>query len=218
MGYKYVTNTSTGANELFIKVVDDNFFLSLGIITSNYYDLWFTASYYLSKSTRWSSVWGDIPQESYKRIGDFLTTEERLLYLDDEYNEPGVLDSWWYNDNAGVKKFLEVLKITESRFLEQKDLFKNISNSKEVSEFAVYASSAFNLMKMGVDNTFEYNYVPAKPINGIPIDLFKVAEKVLFFTNGILNKNTVKGLAADVWRQMQFGDANVSIHNTPTSS
>lgn len=204
LGYRHVNRTSTGANELFIKVLQDNFFLCLGIINSTIYHSRFTASYYLSKSTRWSSVWGDIPKESYKRIGDFLTKEERLLFLDDEFNEKGVIDAWWKNDQAGTKYFIDVLKITESRFLEQKDLFKKVDNSKSVNEFIHYAIAAYNLMKFPIDNTFEYKYVPVKPINEIPIDLFKIAEKALFLKNGILNKNTVKALAADIWRQMQL--------------
>ncbi len=203
LGYLQIKDTLTGANGLFIKVIDDVYFLSLGLTISNYYDSRFTASFYLSKSIRWSSIWGDIPQESYERVGSFLTKKERRLYLDDEHNKQGVIDSWWSGDDEGIKNFLETVKITESRFLGQKNLFSKIKSSVEIKQFTDYASNVFKFIDENNDNKFNFQFTPNKKIDDIPVELFKAAEKTLSKKEGILNVNTVKALAADVWHQIQ---------------
>ena len=108
MGYREVKDTVSGANGLFIKPIPEGFFLSLGLTISKFYDTRFTASLYLSKTTRWGSSWGDIPYESYRRVGRFLTKDERRLYLDDVHNAEGVSDAWWHFDSEGdIQKFIE---------------------------------------------------------------------------------------------------------------
>jgi len=75
LGYQEMKDSVTGANGLFVRSLGDGFYLSLGFVISNYYESKFTAAYYLSQSTRWSSWWNDIPVESYRRPGDFLEKE-----------------------------------------------------------------------------------------------------------------------------------------------
>lgn len=67
LGYKLFVDSITGADGLFIKRIRDEYFLSLGLERSNYYDSKFSASFYLSKTTIWGAWWGDIPKESYQR-------------------------------------------------------------------------------------------------------------------------------------------------------
>ncbi len=47
----------------------------------------------------------------------------------------------------------------------------------------------------------EYQFIPDAKIGDIPADWFKAAEIALKNNDAILNKNTVKRLAADAWRQ-----------------
>lgn len=202
LGYLEFKDTLTGASGLFIKQVQNGLYLTLGLEISNYYDSKFSASYYLSKTTRWGSVWGDIPKESYERIGHFLTKEERLRYLDKDHNKGKITDAWWNgNEDSSIKSFLEVVKITEKRFLKQEGLLSAIENSSEIRELADYASSVIKMIDSGGSNITDYKFVPPKPIDDIPIEWFEAAENVIFNNSGILNANTVKLLAADAWRQ-----------------
>ena len=203
LGYTEVKDSLTGAHGLFIKVLEDGFYLTLGLEMSSFYDTRFTASFYLSKTTRWASSWGDIPYSSYERIGVFLTKEERLLYLDEEHNKEGVRDAWWLADRKGdYDKFIQVVKITEPRFLAQKDLFFSIENSKEVEILSGYAKSVFRLIADGIDDDeYKYYYLPKNNVDDIPEQWFKAAEITLRQCGGIVNTNTVKKLAGDAWRQ-----------------
>ena len=47
-------------------------------------------------------------------------------------------------------------------------------------------------------------FQPNKIIDEIPFIWFEAAESVIRDNNGILNKNTVKLLAADAWRQVKL--------------
>ncbi|MBL0335902.1 MAG: hypothetical protein IPP73_11560 [Chitinophagaceae bacterium] len=79
------------------------------------------------------AIWGDIPSESYERPGKFLTKDERGLYLDKEHNAEGVIDAWWTADRKGdYNYFIDVIKITEPRFLKQDNLFANVEKSEDV--------------------------------------------------------------------------------------
>lgn len=202
LGYFESKDTLTGASGLFIKQVGNGFYLTLGLEISNFYESKFSASYYLSKTTRWSSVWGDIPKSSYERIGHFLTREERFTYLDDEHNEERVTDAWWNgNEEREIQNFLKVVEITEKRFLGQEALLSDIENSSEVKELANDASSVIKLMESGGSNMTDYRFVQQNPVDDIPMEWFEAAENVIVRNNGILNANTVKLLAADAWRQ-----------------
>jgi hypothetical protein len=202
MGYKEIKDTITGAEGLFIKPLPSGFFLSLGFTISRSYESLFTADFYLSKTTIWGATWGDIPCNSYERIGTFLTKDERMLYLDAEYCGDGVVDAWWRGDREDdFCKFLEIVRITEGRFLEQDDLFVKVERSADVKELVDHVSGVFEIVEKGINDKFEYQFKPNKPMDDIPAEWFKAAEITLKNKGGILNKNTVKRLAADAWRQ-----------------
>jgi len=204
-GYQEFKDTQTGASGLFIKLINQNYFLALGLIISRLYDTRFTASYYLSKTTRWSAVWGDIPRESYQRISHFLTREERQLLLDEEHKKEGVLDAWWSSNNKDeVSNFFQVVKITENRFLNQENLFFKIDNSAEVRDLVSYSKNVIALVTHQKITEYDYRFIPNKSIDDVPLDWFKAAEITLLGQGGILNVNTVKSLAIDAWRQYRI--------------
>jgi hypothetical protein len=204
-GYKEFKDSITGANGLFIKIVRPGFFLTLGLNISRLYEERFTAELYLSKSTIWGAVWGDLPNDSYVRVGTFLTREERKLYLDDAYQTIDG-DAWWQNNRKGdIQKFLEALKITEGRLLNQIDLLKKIDNSIELRELIGQVNDVFDIVYTGAFDNRSYKFIPEKEIDGIPMKWFKAAELVLMNEGRILNRNTVKRLAADSWRQRELG-------------
>ena len=181
--------------------------MTLGLEVSRLYDARFTASYYLSKTTRWGSVWYDIPKESYERVGKYLTKEERKLLLNEEFCRDGVIDAWWHDNE--VDNFFRAIELTEPRFLYQ-DLFSKIEESIEAQKLSHYSSAVINAIQEGrVDELANYKFIPEKPINDVPLIWFKAAEAVVLNENGILNSNTVKALAFDAWRQYQIRKSSI---------
>ncbi|MDB4918756.1 hypothetical protein [Mucilaginibacter sp.] len=202
LGYREIKDTITPAQGLYIKLVENDLYLTLGLTISRYYDSMFTASFYISKTTIWARYGGDIPKNSYQRIGNFLTTEERGILLNEEHSKEGVKDAWWNEkDEKAIKYFLETVRITESRFLGQPDLFFNIQNSKDVNELDKLAKMVIDEVDSDNINGYNYQFIPKKSIDDIPMDWFKTAERVIMAEKAILNINTVKALAADAWRQ-----------------
>ena len=202
LGYKEVKDTITPAQGLYIKIVEKDFYLTLGLTISRYYHSMFTASFYLSKTTIWALFGGDIPKNSYERVGCFLTKKEKEVLLEDTYSKEGVNDAWWNLENENVlEHFFETVKITEKRFLDQPGLFDKIKNSSLVNELHKLAKMVIEAIDSTNKNEYNYQYIPEKPIDDIPMEWFKAAERVISNENDILNINTVKRLAADAWRQ-----------------
>jgi len=205
LGYTQIKDSVNGSDGLFAKLVANDLYLTLGLIISRFYDAKFTASYYLSKSTIWSAVWGDIPRDCYSRVSAHLTKEERYTLLSEEYTHEGVVDGWWDDSGDSITGFITTIKITESRFLGQLDLIDRIEKSVEVSHLKYLSSQLFKEIQND-EEEFIYHFIPLKNIANIPSIWFKAAERVLFKEKSILNVNTVKRLAADAWRQKCIED------------
>jgi len=215
LGFQEFKDTQCGTSGLFIKLAKDAYFLSLGIILSNYYEERFTGSFYLSKTARWGSVWGDIPQRSYQRIGQFLTQEEKSLLLHEEHRQYGVVDAWWNgNNDQEIDKFLKAVEITQDRFLSQNDLIHEIDRSVEVQKLEKLSSSVMSMFTKSENIQFgqtDFKCIPKKSVDNVPLDWFKVAEIVLIEQKGVLNVNTVKQLAVDAWRQFSIRQNQVDV-------
>ncbi|SCW65912.1 hypothetical protein [Mucilaginibacter sp. NFR10] len=209
LGYKFIKDSLTGAQGLFLKQVNDKYFVMLGLTISKNYPEMFTASFYLSKITIWGALWGDIPCESYERISKFLNIEERRRLLDDRFCLPGIVDGWWKADENGIVDFLNTLKITEIRFLSQENLFEKIESSRDIQELFNLSKKVINRIKVNDDGYYTLRFCPSKPIDDIPADWFKAAEKVIIDEKSILNANTVKRLAADAFRQKLAADDKI---------
>jgi hypothetical protein len=210
LGYIELQDTLTGSNGLFGKQIEKDFFLTLGLEISRYYHSMFTASFYLSKTTRWGSVWGDIPQECYERVGHFLTPEERKKYLSEEFQKEGILDAWCDAANEKeVANFIEVVRVSEERFVRQKDLPKKIESSREIKELLECAAMVIDKATINNVNGRSYQFLPTRAIDDIPMNWFRAAEEVLSQRKAILNANTVKLLAADAWRQKKIKEVKV---------
>lgn len=204
LGFIYITDSLTGAQGLFAKNVKGKYYITLGLEISRYYDSMFSASYYLSKTTRWSSVWGDIPRDSFERVGVLLQRNERNKFLSDEFNREGVVDAWWdIEEPTSIPNFIETIKISEVRFQDNKELINSIDESSEIAELLELAQKTKDAVKnKKICCILEFQ--PNKIIDEIPFIWFEAAESVIRDNNGILNKNTVKLLAADAWRQVKL--------------
>jgi len=202
LGYKEIQDTITVAQGLYIKLIENGLYLSIGLTISRYHDSMFTASFYLSKTTNWATYGGDIPKQSYQRVGHLLTKEERNILLDEKYTKDGINDAWWNAQNQKeVNNFIKTLNITEKRFLNQANLMIDIQNSKDVNELGKLAKMVIHKVDHDNIDKFNYQFIPKKPIDNIPIEWFKAAEIVIKSENAVLNINTVKLLAADAYRQ-----------------
>ncbi|MGF7028210.1 MULTISPECIES: hypothetical protein [Bacteroidota] len=200
LGYLYFKDSISSAQGFFSKKLENGFYLSLGLTIDRYMESEFTGCFYYSKTTRWASVWGDIPTESYERPGFLMSTEERRIYFDTENEQ--FCDYWWDgSDDSSVASFIEVIKLTESRLYEDRLLTKRIEDSLSVSQLRNYADEVKKLVSDIEKLNFTYSYLPDKEIDGIPMQWFKASEYILKEQNGILNKNTVKNLASDAFIQ-----------------
>jgi hypothetical protein len=199
MGYIEFKDRFRVSNCLFIKPLAEDFYLSLGLTISRFYENRFTADFYLSKVTVWAAMWGDIPSSCYKRIGHFLNKDERHKYLGPEYCNPGNMDAWWSPlESNWESHFLEVIRITEGRFINTPNLLLEIAQSEEVNEMFQDSSSVRELV-CSKDDVEELNLTKGTSI--ISEEWLNAAEIVLKRKNGLLNKNLINRLAADAWRQ-----------------
>lgn len=211
LGFCEFKDSITGAQGLFAKIIASEYYLTLGLTISRYYDSMFTADYYFSKTTRWGSVWGDIPAESFDRVGSLLTKTERRIYLDEQYNKEGVIDTWWDGqDKNEIFKFISVVRITETRFVDQPLLVEKINSSSSLKKLIEYSNLVITKVLSGKIHSDNYQFIPQKEIDDIPVDWFKAAEMVLIEQNGIINVNTVKLLGADSFRQFLLKDRCLS--------
>lgn len=201
LGYRKVILGSSVADTLYLKVIDDQLYLTLGFTYSNFNLGKFTAAFYLSKITDWGSVWDDIPPESYERIGSFLEASERLELLEEEYTKNGVVDSWWdMNDISALDKFLKAVQITEDRFLAQPGMILKVKQSSAVNELSRLSLLVIEEVSNN-DDTFNYRFIPKKAKPGIGEEWFKAAERVLILDKGEISSNYVAMLAYDAFRQ-----------------
>ncbi|RDB03515.1 hypothetical protein [Runella aurantiaca] len=204
MNYVEFKDSIMGSSGLFIKKINTGYFLTLGMIVSRYYEEKFTCAYYLSKSTRWSAIWGDIPPKSYERPSYLLTNEELQIYPKDIAGNKLKKDIWWNpNNNDEMESFYKILKLTEERFINQPELIAQIEDSKEITEFLLLSNKVIEKIKSDkIDHDFKF--LPIKSLDDIPIVWFKAAEIVLSESNLSINKHMVKTLAADSFRKSLF--------------
>ncbi len=108
---------------------------------------------------------------------------------------------WWDGGNQkSVSDFLSVIEITEPRFINRPELFKQINRSHEIKTLTNFAKKVITLVKK--DNLKgTYSFIPTKEIDNIPNIWFKASEEVIANAKDILNKHTVFRLAADAYRQ-----------------
>jgi hypothetical protein len=131
LGFQALEGPGGGAAALFYKRCGD-LILLLGLELSRLYDERFTASFYLSFSFEWAYMLPGYPRNAYRRIGGFLTAEERARLLDQEFLGPGVVDAWWIGFQAeSISHFVEAVRLTEPRFMAQPGLEGEIRSCEE---------------------------------------------------------------------------------------
>lgn len=207
LGFRLFTNTVLPPKGLFVKRVEHDIFLSVGLTISRFYDSQFTADYYLSKSTRFGSTWGDIPKDSFTRIGFLLKDDERENILDEKYRI--IKDAWWDAANLNnVKSFFKVLEITQTRMGENFDLINRIRKSQDLNIMASHVNKLYAVLNSNFDSQYVFSHQPIKEIKYVPSPWFQAAEIALNETGGILNRKTVELVAIDAWLQRELVGAS----------
>ena len=203
LGYEEFKDTQLGTSGMFCKYVGEGYFLTLGLEISRLYECRYTASYYFSKTTRWASLGFDIPRKCWQRIGELLTDEERTCYFGEKSL---VVDKWWDSiDTVEVNDFLEIVSKTQSRIVENRRLIQEIEESTEISR----QCRVDNLIQrvalspqQEVLKGIEFEYLPKREIDSVPLLWFKAAEYVRRFqdTEPKIDKTWVIIDATDAYR------------------
>lgn len=199
LGFVYFRDSSPLFQGTFYMKVEGDMFLALCLVINRFYDSLFTASYYLSPTTCVGATWGDIPKDSYERPGYILTENEFV-----QFSKDGNLmarDIWFDGfDENDVNDFIQIIKLTYKRFASNLDLRERIEQSKDVKVLVTLSRKTLELVaRREFDEGLEYQ--PEKEIDGVPLDWFRASETALRKEGYILNKHTVRGFAADAYRQ-----------------
>lgn len=203
LGFKDLNECENSFYGFFGKKTSNGYFLTIALEKSNLYYHKFTASLYLSKTTRLGSIWGDIPSRSYQRIAGLLSKEERQRLLPNEYHGELMKDGWWHDlDERSISCFTEAISIAEQRIMTP-NLLEAIDESLEVKKLARWAELVLaKVSSMNYDySKHAHLFIPLKQIGRIELVWFAAAEEVLKEEHGILNKNSVGALAVDAFAQ-----------------
>ena len=203
LGYLWFKDSISPFQGLYAKKVGEGMFLTLGLTISKYYDDLFTGSFYLSRTTRIGCIWGDIPYKSYVRPGLLLDDMEIVEFR----NENSIKNDLWWKGliPSSTKNFISCLILAENKLLGDEELHKQIICSSDVDK--LYADSHKTIDIVDKIPIFNFKYLPVKCIDNIPKKWFMAAEYILSTGNGVINKNTVKDLAADAYRQFVIGNS-----------
>jgi hypothetical protein len=176
--------------------------LLFGLEFSCHYDERFTGSFYLSRSFHWGYMLRTFPREAFRRIGDFLTTNERGRLLAKEFQAPGVVDAWWINfSEKNCVSLIEAFDLTVERFLAQPDLLYKVQSCKELQDYMEMANATIRAAKTLTQLPSQCTNQPTKPKMNIGLNWYWAAELVLLTNKpALVSKDYVQLLAVDSWR------------------
>ena len=103
-----------------------------------------------------------------------------------------------------------MVAMTEPRFLAQPGLIEKVLNSIGFATDSERIDKIKELMLNKSEDDYDFKLIPNREIDGIPMDWFKTAEKVMNDTSyPYMNKRAVKVLASDAYHQF-FLDKNLN--------
>jgi hypothetical protein len=188
----------------FYKRVKD-LLLTLEVQFSVHYQDRFTASFYLAPTFEHPGYLPKSPawELAYKRIGHFLTPQERLLLLDPKECEPGIIDAWWIGYTPeSVATFLEAVRLCEPRFLGQTGVFNAVHNSPEARAWLDMLRQVRELTDRLTTFPVSLRHQPKRYAKEIPPQWYWAAELSLSqrFEAKNISSTAVRRVAADAWR------------------
>jgi hypothetical protein len=201
LGYGPVPGPPKPSAGLFYKLIDD-LVLTVGLELSTRYKDRFTASYYLSRSFHWSYMLRGFPSRAYERVGTLLEPAERMQFLDPYYSRKGVEDTWWIGFNSeSINSFLQVIRLTEPRFLGQPGLADEIRNSSELQKYLRMVTEVISVRRTLKDPPPNLRYQPSRYSPTVPREYYWAAESVLVVNvPAPVLPSLTELLAVDSWR------------------
>lgn len=203
IGFRYIEDTTTVAKGLFYKRINNEYILTLGFVISKF-GSGFTASYYLSKTFEFGFIPGDFPHEAYQRISVFLEKNEKNGLIEEPWVKNGLLDAWWSDlSKHSIDCIIDVIKITEHRFLNQSNLFEMISSSLRLQNHLNMLKKVQGIVTESSD-IVKINTLSSHPINvkyNIPIEWYQAAEQVLSNERPLeVTPKFIEFIAIESWR------------------
>lgn len=210
LGYvEFDDNLISNAN-LFVKSIGD-LYLTIGFTIHRFYDDKFTCSYYLSRTTNWAECWGDIPHRlTYVRPGELMTPQERYIMTVDGNckKNPNISDIWWNAfdkegefDDISLESFMNIIRLTEHRVIQQKDIVDKIYASKLLQ--SIYDNVNRTILHVQSESyRSDFLFLPKKETKGVTMSWYMAAETTLreCDTSDYATSHRVKFLAADASR------------------
>lgn len=199
LGYTSITESQSLSSGLFCKYLGDDFFLTIGLEIHRFYDCRYTCSYYYSKTTDWGQLECDIPKKCFQRIGVLFTEKERERYFG---KNSAAIDKWWESiDDVTVADFIETIKKTEPRIIGDISLRNEIEKSKTISQAVSISKRICAVVREHSVPTIQYDYLPPKEVDNIPMEWYKAAEFVRREANALISRNYVLYNAAEAYRR-----------------
>lgn len=185
---------------VFSKQVCNGLYLTLYLTIHRFYDDQFTGNFTLSPTMHYLSFGGPYPFKMCERVGMLLTKSERMLYADESETEDSVdsniinpaiakmmqelglprangefKDCWWIGlDGGTVLKFLDAVRITEPRFLNNQDLVNEILSNTHIQRDVARQEKV--MAYLGKTEQYkDYKYLPARCLCA-PIEWYQAAE------------------------------------------
>lgn len=185
---------------LFYKKIDE-LILMLAVEMSAKNKGLFTGSFYLSRTFTWSYTPIGFPHTAYRRVGNFLNVHEREELLGCSYIGAGIVDAWWegYSEDVLIK-FKKAVQLSESRFLDQKDLLILVLDCEELMCSQKYSKLITDLAIGYADD--EMHALTSEKIDDI---YFRAAEEILTkYDSEWVNPDGIKFFVKDAWRYYNY--------------
>jgi hypothetical protein len=200
LGYTYLKDNTTVADGLFYKLMDDNLIIEIGFTISKNKDE-FTFSFYLSPTFQFALSFNDMPRNNYKRGAELLTSSERAILLPGDYIGVNIVDGWWRDlSDETISKIVDVIKITEPRFLQQENLISGVKNSVNAKKRITEYYSIMNCYKSLHININGLESSDFTISNNLPEGWLKCTQKHFIENRDYIKESAIKSFAIESWR------------------
>lgn len=200
-GYLFFSDGILGSQGLYVKKIDD-YFVTLGLLISGFYDYKFSADIYISTNPNWNFLGKGIPKLCSFRLKQLLNQDELEEFAFEL--EKGIYDDWWHElSGNSIDCFLNAVEIAEDRIFLEKELLSQILKSETIQKYNEDISSVIESINTNVPFEFSeqrINEIPQKSVGNIPMIWFKASYLRIIETRPkTLGKLDVKTLAINSW-------------------
>lgn len=184
---------------VFCKMLPNGMFMTMALEKSDLYDFSWTASMYMGLTTDIGAVYYDIPNDSYIRVTQLLTAEEKVSCGLEPVNDP-----WWFSlDDSVVKAFRFALCLSESRLSSDDIIIKAIQSSVTAKGLKERNHKIINSY-LNYHGGYVCKYGPTHDHLGVPVKWYEAAEIILRDSNQVKEKDLrryILGAAMSAYRE-----------------